>query len=654
MMKKAAGILLCILLAGYQHIIAQPILPADYCLKNKSHLNGSGAKTTVASLDEENYDIKHVKLDIELNNLSTQVKGSVTTTAISKTTFLNNYTFELTDVLTVDSVKINGQLTPLASEGIIRRALPANPIAPNTVFTAQVFYHGIAITGTAFATAGLNNDSAWNTRATFTLSEPYTAKEWWPCKQSLQDKIDSADIWITVPSELKAGSNGLLQKITTMPDGRHRYEWKTSYPIAYYLLSASVAPYTEYSFKVDVPGITDSVLVQNYIYQEPAFFAKYKAGIDSTKQMMQFLSELLGPYPFYKEKYGHCIAPFYGGMEHQTMTTQSDFGSDLTVHELGHQWFGDNVTCASWKDIWLNEGFASYIEYLFKERFRAEQKAAHMQEFHRRILEFESPRGSVYVDDTTNADRIFSGRLSYSKGAAMIHTLRFVIDNDAVFFSLLKDYQQQFSGGNATTEQFKTLVEQKTGINLLTFFDQWIYKEGYPIFSAEWNQRNGKLFLKLNQQGSVPQSVSVFKTPLEVRFSGTDKDTVIRFTIDSASQQFSLAYTPTVSGIEIDPANWVLNTTGKVERNPALGLNELTSNTVLVFPNPTYDNWLVIGLNKSYDLALTDLSGRTLWRGNNGTVKNIVVPASQYASGMYLLQLFENNKRTETIKLIKH
>src|SRR5690606_2297362 len=123
-----------------------------------------------------------------------------------------------------------------------------SPLLKGEVFTAQIFYHGIATPGNIAWIRGLNNDSMWRTRVTFTLSEPYNAREWWPCKQSLLDKIDSTDIWITVPEGLKAGSNGLLQTTTPMPGNKRRYEWKTKYPIAYYLISASVAPYKEYSY----------------------------------------------------------------------------------------------------------------------------------------------------------------------------------------------------------------------------------------------------------------------------------------------------------------------------------------------------------------------------------------------------------------------
>ncbi len=639
-----AALLFCYAAASAQS------LHAETCLKQRL---GSAAKVTVADPAEDLYDVKYVLLDIALSNRSTEISGSVTTTALSLSA-ISNYTFELTDVLMIDSVKLNGLSADFLREGMVVRALFPAGIPVNTLFTAQVFYHGVAITGTAYATSGLNNDTAWSTRVTFTLSEPYASREWWPCKQSLQDKIDSADIHITVDAGLKAGSNGLLQNVVQLPGKKTRYEWKTRYPIAYYLISASVAPYREYSFYTTIPGVKDSVLIQNYIYDDAEFFARYKQGIDSLGLMMRFFSELFGPYPFYNEKYGHCTAPFFGGMEHQTMTTQLDFGTDLTVHELGHQWFGNNVTCATWSDIWLNEGFASYTEYLFKERFRPAREArAHMDEFHRRNLEYETPAGSVYVYDTVSDNRIFDGRLSYSKGAAIVHTLRFVINDDDKFFTLLKKYQQTFADGNATTEMFEQLAETETGLELTTFFDQWIYKDGYPIIDAEWSNVNDKVFLKLKQRGAVPQSVNVFKTPLEVMFLSPEGDTTIRYDFEAAEADYTFMTGKRITGIVIDPSNYVLNAVSGVVRNPGLRLNEVSSGSVVVFPNPAVNNWYAIGLNDDYELRLTDMTGRTLWKSNNTGTRSVEIPAGRYAGGVYFLSLVQAGKITETYKLIK-
>ena len=211
------------------------------------------------------------------------------------------------------------------------------------------------------------------------------------------------------------------------------------------------------------------------MYDAPGALDSYKQSIDSTADMLQYFSAIFGIYPFMKEEYGHCIVPLPGGMEYQTMTSCGEVGSMLVSHELTHQWFGDHVTCSTCKDVWLNECFASYGEYLFLEHFRPKDAAAHMQQFHDAVLNKAEKHGAVYVDDTTSDGRIFDGRLSYAKAAAVTHSLRFVIDNDSLFFAMLRAYQQQFAFGDAATEQFKNLAANFVHQNLDTFFDQWIY-----------------------------------------------------------------------------------------------------------------------------------------------------------------------------------
>eukprot|EP01030_Chromulinospumella_sphaerica_P015185 gene15185-14982_t len=160
-----------------------------------------------------------------------------------------------------------------------------------------------------------------------------------------------------------------------MSGGRNRYEWKHRYPIDYYLVSASVARYVDYSFKMHLEGSADSMLIQNYVYDNPLTLPFFKNVIDSTGILVNYFSSIYGRYPFWKEKYGHCMAPLSGGMEHQTMTTLGYFQGWLVVHELGHQWFGDNVTCGTWRDIVMNEGFASYSEYLYYDKFYSHARA---------------------------------------------------------------------------------------------------------------------------------------------------------------------------------------------------------------------------------------------------------------------------------------
>jgi len=609
------------------------------------------AKTTVASLAEDEYDMKHVKFDVNVSNTSTAIGGNVTTTAQVVATSMPAYVFELHSALIVDSVKINGQLRPVTSSGIVRTVTLPAPLPQNSMFTAQVFYHGNSGSTPGFFGNGIRRQQSpsWGAWVTYTLSEPYGAKDWWPTKQSLTDKIDSADIWITVPSTLKAGSNGVLQNVTPVGATQSRYEWKTRIPIDFYLLSLSVGPYVEYSYYMHFPNSNDSMLYQNYIYSNPQTLPFWKQEIDSVPQMIVFLSELFGRYPFWQEKYGHTMAPLSGGMEHQTMTTQGNFDPTLSIHELAHQWFGNNVTCGSWKDIWLNEGFASYAEYLYMEHFWSLAQAKNsMLDIHMDVM--QDPDGSVYVADTTNSNNIFDGRLIYNKGAAIVHSLRFAFNNDSLFFLALRNYQAQFQNGTALTQDLNAVCQQVLGQNLDTFFNQWIYGEGYPIYTATWNQIGNDVIVKLEQTTSHP-SVPLFHTPIELRLASAAGDTVIRVHNSMATQTYQLKWDETMQSMNLDPNNWILNETISVTKDVTLlDVNHVAKTSFKVFPNPAKTAWTVSALGGDSKLELMDMNGRAIWTGT--ATEQATVPAAGLANGVYLLRV-SNSQESSTTKLIK-
>lgn len=630
---------------------AQENSPTTIC--SKSHIAQlSLAKITVADPSEDDYDVHYVKFDVQADNTSPSIAGSVLTKAKVVATAMSQYVFELDSLMVIDSMKFNNTLIAPTRLGKVARITLPNSLLMNTDFTVQVFYHGIQAANTGFIGVGLRTETSptWNTAVTFTLSESYASRDWWPCKQSLTDKIDSADIWITVPANLKGGSNGLLRNIATMPNGHKRYEWKTRYPIDYYLLSLSVAPYVDYSYYLHFSNSTDSMLVQNYVYDNPQTLPFWKNKIDSVGGMIDYISTLFGRYPFWKEKYGHCMAPINGGIEHQTMTTLGNFGTTLTAHELGHQWWGDNVTCGTWKDIWLNEGFASYVEYLYVAHFRSAAKAfSYMEDYHTEVM--QEPDGSVYVDDTTDENRIFDSRLTYKKGASVIHTLRSIVNNDNDFFLALQTYQQQYKSKTATTEDFKSIVAQTINLNLDTFFNQWIYKEGYPAYQVSWNQVGNVVYLKLTQTTSKPTSVATFSLPVEFLLGSPMSDTIVRVYNNQPIQTYTFIWDKPMDGLVIDPNDWIVNQNLGVTKDFTLSAATTSKTVVAVFPNPAKDEWTIQSIDAGTILNLFDINGRKLW----STVANNQqehIPASRWQQGIYFLKLSGKNY-TQTIKLIK-
>lgn len=610
-------------------------------------------KPTIGDPLEENYDVKYVHLDLTLDNNSTALKGVATTKAVT-TAAMSEYAFELISAYTIDSFKIDGVVRPVTLSGYVRKAALAAALPAGTAFTVQVYYHGTASSGGGFFDGGIRAQTSpsWGANVTYTLSEAYAAKDWWPSKQALQDKIDSSDVWLTIPAALKGGSNGILKAVTPVAGGKSRYEWKNSNPIDYYLISLAVAPYTDYSYYTHFTGSTDSVLVQNYVYNNPGTLPEFKDVIDSTGPMINFFSSQYGRYPFWKEKYGHCMAPLSGGMEHQTMTTLGYFEPSLVAHELGHQWFGDHVTCGTWADIWLNEGFASYSEYLYENYSNgAAAAAAKMNMTHNNVM--TEPDGSVYCTDTTDENRIFDSRLTYDKGSAAVHMLRFMAANDDQFFNMLKAYQVQFANSTATSEQFKTFAAAAYGRNLDTFFNQWIYGEGYPTYTAKWNQTGDQVVIQLNQTTSAPASVGFFVMPVEINLSSVAGDTVVKVYNNTAAQTFSFTWNKTMTGMLIDPNNWIINKTGSITKdNTLLSLVDHQAFSGSVYPNPTQTQWTLSGVTAGSNISLCDMSGRVL--------RQIAVPhatvnidASGLAPGMYLLRITGKDAQAQYLKLMK-
>jgi len=651
---KTSSILLLLLTLQY-FSYSQSESAAEFCRTGKiANFNKTLQRPTVEDAREDDYDVRYVHLDITANNLNNNIGGSVTTHAMVVATTMDEYVFELLNELTVDSVLYNGASLPVSTNGVVRVATLPLALPAGATFTIKVYYHGQPTFGPGFFSTGIRTETntEWASSITYTLSEPFSARDWWPVKQSLRDKIDSADIWITVPSHLKAGSNGLLQNVTAMPGNQSRYEWKNRYPIDYYLISLAVSTYADYSYYMHFENSNDSMLFQNYVYDNPAYLPTVQTHIDSTVMMINYFSELFGRYPFWQEKYGHCITPLGGGMEHQTMSTMGGFGTWLIAHELAHQWFGDFVTCASWSDIWLNEGFASYCEYLFDYKFHSpERGAVKMAAVHSEVM--ASPGGSVYVIDSTNVDRIFSGRLSYNKGSAVIHTLRFEANNDSLFYKTLRDYQQTFGHSTATTQQFKAIVEAHYGRNMDTFFNQWIYRQGYPTFAARWNQNENFIVIQLNQTTSAPNSVAFFNTPLELKLTSPQGDTIVKVQTNSATGIYTFQWSKQMNGMEIDPNNWIINKNGAVIHDKGLGVNGFDSTLFLAYPNPTESIWNIDGIPTNCSLRLTDVTGRIVWSGNNGLSNSIKISADDFANGLYFLRLYKSNVFDKALKLEK-
>ncbi len=541
------------------------------------------------------YDVKFYFLNLEVSNLTEFIEGSTSILVETITSDIDTIFFELTDSAQVDSVLVESEHADfIHTNNLLQIVLNEISISGEKLYI-EIYYR------LADSDPNLNRGVGTKTIAggksvTWTLSEPFYSYNWFPCKQVLEDKADSLYLFFTVADSLMVGSNGLLTAITELSDGRRRFEWKSFYPTDYYLISFAVANYLDYSFYTKMSD-TDSILVQNYVYNDSTFFLSNKDKIDATGNLLKVFQDHFGPYPFSNEKYGHCIAPIGGGMEHQTMTTLGNFGFTLIAHELAHQWFGDNVTCQNWQDIWINEGFASYCEYIAIENLGTEQE---LQEWLSEAFNLivSEPDGSIYVpqSDSTSSSRIFNYRLTYRKGAYMIHMIRHELGNDKLFFEVLKTYQERYKNSVASVYDFVSVLQEVSERDFSTFFNQWYFGEGYPILSFYWNQHSDTLTVRVEQEVSAPLVTPFFDLLIDFRISYLGGDTLVQFRQSSPGVDFNMVLDKKIYQIIPDPYN---NLLAEIETVIREHINDSTVRFA-VFPNPSTNEVYI----ENYDIGL--------------------------------------------------
>jgi aminopeptidase N len=591
----------------------------------------------VTSSANNRSDIIYTRFHFWVDPAVRYIRGEVMS-VFKPTIMLTSLDFDFSAALTMDSIYWHNQkITFLRNGDILTVNFPAPLLLTDSL---TFFYQGIP-TSTGFGSFETNVHGN-GTPVMWTLSEPYGAMEWMPCKQALNDKIDSVDIFITHPPTYRAASNGLLQSEKT-ENGQITTHWKHRYPIATYLVAIAVTDYEV--FTAEVPHADGTTPIVNYIYPESV--ASAQASMDDLTLQMQLYNDLFGVYPFQNEKYGHAQFGWGGGMEHQTMSFMGSFGYELVAHEMAHQWFGDKVTCGSWEDIWLNEGFATYLSGLCYEHLQPQNWQQFKQQ---RISNITSqPGGSVRVDDTTSVNRIFSGRLSYSKGAMVLHMLRWIC-SDSSFFAGVRNYlsDSNLAYSYAKTADLQAHLEAASGKDLDGFFEDWYIGQGYPSYQINWSQNAAnQLFFTVKQVQSHP-SVSYFELPLPVRLIGAQgqvKDIVLNHSTNGQSFQEYADFV--VVSVEFDPDLWLISKNNSVLKE-TVGTHSLTALgfSMKIEPNPATGGVLhsvvVAPQAGVVAVSLENAEGRRLFSQNPNLVSgenHFSFDVSGLPPGMYLLSI---------------
>jgi len=505
-----------------------------------------------------NYDLKYHRMEWTVDPAVSYIAGRITTYFTAKDEGLSQLNFDFTDNMQVNAVLYHGDSHGylFTTGDNLQIELPVS-LDPGQLDSITIDYEGTPLSenfGSFEASTHNGVPVLW------TLSEPYGAKTWWPCKQDLTDKIDSIDVYVRTPAEYRAASNGVLAD-ERLDGDEMVYHWHHRYPIPAYLVAIAVTNYAVFSDYVQLSN-GDSLEILNYVY--PENLSNAQAQLKSTVEIMQLFNDLFGDYPFSREKYGHAQFGWGGGMEHQTMSFMGGFSYGLVAHELAHQWFGDKVTCGSWADIWLNEGFATYLTGLTDEFLKPEGSFTTWKYYYVRSITRE-PGGSVWVDDTTSVNRIFNGRLSYNKGAMVLHMLRWKLGDDA-FFRAVRNYidAPELAFHYAYTADLQYYLEQEANERLDGFFDDWYYGQGYPSYQLGYFADDRGIQILLNQTQSHP-SVDFFELPVPVKLIGGGRDTLVRLEHLYNGQTFEIDLPFLVDSVVIDPEYNLISAKNTVE-----------------------------------------------------------------------------------------
>lgn len=533
--------------ADDQHLSQNSHIIAEAQSKQQMARNLALANAQITP-NQQQFDVTYYELDL-FPDVETQVLyGSVRMQARTLSENLNHVEVNFLDNMQVDSVFVNGTLAQATHANDLLSIPLDRTYAAGELFETRVVYHGLpAQTGFGAFDFGTLNGKPM----VWTLSEPFEARNWWPCKDVPADKADSVDIKVTVRSDLIVASNGLLKE-KIVQDDRTTYWWQERYPITTYLVSLAIYPYHTYSDWYVTPQ-NDSMEVQFYVF--PQNVNRVRDNYAKTVPMLETLSELFGEYPFIKEKYGH--AEFIwggGGMEHQTITSLAGYSESLIVHELAHQWWGNMVTCETFHDIWLNEGFATYTEALWWEQ-QLGPEAMH-QDMARNVYLGDE---TVYVENP-QVDNIFYYRSTYMKAAWVLHMLRHVI-GDEVFFELLHTYYDEFKFKTINTEQFRELCERVSGQELDQFFQQWIFEGGAPHYAFLWESQPSstgegyEVTLVIHQEQT---SGTIFEMPVDIKLEYPNGSQTLVLQNNQASQLYTLTVSQEPQNVLFDPDNWIL------------------------------------------------------------------------------------------------
>ena len=436
-------------------------------------------------LGNAGYDVQHVSLSLRLDTSSGRLTGQSEIEAVALDD-LDSWSIDLATVF-ASEVRVDGQPALWEADGGELRIDPDEVVPRGATFTMSIAYSGLSEPFDSVAatfTTGLQRSAD----GFFVLSEPDGTSSWMPVNDHPLDKA-TYTLSFAVPGPLVVAASGELRDVESGTDGFFTYTFDVQEPIAPYLIAFAVG-----DFLLEEEEGPDGIAIRNYFDSD--LRSSSLAPFSKQATMIEFLTERFGPYPF--ASYGALVletSDVAVALETQTLSTfgrQSlGLGEDVVIHELAHQWFGDSVSVENWDDIWINEGYATYAQWLWTEETRGPEfrdvSIAQAYELISGRVFLSSAAESVAAAQayrqfppagSPNPDDLFNLTI-YFRGGLTLHALRLEVGDDA-FFEIAKRYQSDFKHGNASTQDFIDLASEVAGLDMTGFFNAWLFDEAMP------------------------------------------------------------------------------------------------------------------------------------------------------------------------------
>jgi len=661
-MKKLFIISLALLIAGISFAQDNNLKGSYNCfLKKTSNPNYVQPSIDSPNSPKHKFDVLDYKINMDIRScFITPYPKNYTASVIVKfrvDTALSTIDLNAVNTsLQILSVGMNG--VSFTHSGNILTITLNRLYNPGEIANVLINYNHLNVTDGAFYAAG---------GGVMTDCEPEGARKWFPCWDKPSDKA-TVDITAKVPGNVKLGSNGRLNDSTVTGDTIY-YHWISRDPVSTYLvvLSARV------NYKLDIVMWGSVPMRFYYINSEGVAPQSYIV------DMNNYYSGKFGIHPFEKNGFTTAAASGFpwGGMENQTLTTlcSSCWGVSTVTHEYAHQWFGDLVTCGTWGDIWLNEGFATYVEAIWLEHISG--YASYKSDINGDASTYLSGNtgNPIYrpewIINTPNNNELFNYAMTYCKGAVVLHMLRYVINDTNVFFNCLRGYATDttnFRYKNAVTDDFTAKISSIAGQDLTWFINQWVKLPNHPVY------QNYYQFVSIGggnwnvgfQARQIQTNPPFFRMPMVVKITfATGPDVTMRIDNTSNNQAWWWTYNRQPLTFTFDPDNDITLKTGTTSAGTvgiSMNQNEIPDKFSMGqnYPNPFNPVTKInfdIPVKSNVELKVYDAAGRLVSTVVTGTMEigkyTADFDAANIASGVYYYELNAVSENKGTYRNVK-